>query len=77
VETRPSEQQWKVPLQEEGTTVIVDLLSDSSVVGQVPVKGRKERQLVIWKKDQPTETLPWIASQYCGSIQSATANMSR
>lgn len=68
---------WKVPLQEEGTAVIVGLLSDSSVVGQVPVKGRKERQLVIWKKDQPTETLPWIASQYCGSIQSATANMSR
>jgi hypothetical protein len=68
---------WKAPLQEEGTAVIVGLLSDGSVVGQVPVKGHKERQLVIWKKDQPAETLPWIAPQYCGSIQSATVNMSR
>jgi len=68
---------WKVPLQEEGTAVIIGLLTDGSVVGQVPVKGRKERQLVIWKKDQPTEWLPWIAPQYCGSIQSATANMLR
>jgi hypothetical protein len=68
---------WQMPLNEEGTAVIVGLLADGSVVGQVPVKGRKERQLVIWKKDHPTETLPWIAPQYCGSIQSATGNMSR
>lgn len=68
---------WKVPLQGEGTAVIVGLLSDGTVVGQVPVTGRKDRQLVIWKGDQPTETLPWIDPQYCGSIQSATANMSR
>lgn len=68
---------WEVPLTEEGTAVIVGLLADGSVVGQVPVKGRKERQLVIWKKDQAMETLPWIAPQFCGSIQSATVNMSR
>ncbi len=68
---------WRVPLQEEGNPAIVGLLTDGSVVGQVPVKGHKERQLVVWKKDQPTETLPWIAPQYCGSIQSATTNMSR
>jgi len=68
---------WEVPLKEDGTAVIVGLLADGSVVGQVPVKGRKDRQLVIWKRDQPMETLPWIPHQYCGSIQSATANMSR
>jgi len=68
---------WEVPLQENGTAVLVGLLADGSVVGQVPVKGRKDRQLVIWKKDQPMETLPWIPPQYCGSIESATANMSR
>jgi hypothetical protein len=68
---------WKVPLQEEGTAVIVGLLTDGSVAGLVPVKGRKDRQLVIWKKDQPTQMLPWIDPQYCGSIQSATADMSR
>jgi hypothetical protein len=68
---------WEMPLNEEGTAVIVGILADGSVVGQVPVKGRKDRQLVIWKKDQPTETLPWIPPQYCGSIESATANMSR
>jgi hypothetical protein len=68
---------WQVPLKEDGTAVIVGLLADGNVAGQIPVKGRKERQLVIWKKDQSTEMLPWIAPQYCGSIQSATANMSR
>ena len=68
---------WKTPWQEEGTPVIIGLLADGSVVGQVPMKGYKERQLVIWKKDQPAEKLPWIAPQYCGSVESATANMSR
>jgi hypothetical protein len=68
---------WEMPLKDEGTAVIAGILAEGSVVGQVPVKGRKDRQLVIWKKDQPTETLPWIPPQYCGSIESATANMSR
>jgi hypothetical protein len=67
---------WEIPLKGEGTAVIAGILADDSVVGQVPVKGRKDRQLVIWKKDQPMETLPWIPPQYCGSIESATANMS-
>jgi hypothetical protein len=68
---------WEMPLKDDGTAVIAGILADGSVVGQVPVKGRKDRQLVIWKKDQPMETLPWIPPQYCGSIESATANMSR
>ena len=68
---------WEVPLQEDGTAAIVGLLADGSVVGQVPMKGRKDRQLVVWKRDQPIQTLPWIPPQYCGSIQSATASMSR
>lgn len=68
---------WEVPLKDEGTAVIVGILADGSVVGQVPVKGRKDRQLVIWKKDQQVETLPWIAPKYCGTVDSATADMSR
>ena len=68
---------WEVPLKDEGTAVIVGILADGSVVGQVPVKGRKDRQLVIWKKDAQMETLPWIAPKYCGAVDSATANMSR
>ncbi|MGB7846841.1 MAG: hypothetical protein WBL63_14595 [Candidatus Acidiferrum sp.] len=68
---------WDAPLKEDGTAVIVGLMADGSVVGQVPVKGRKDRQLVIWKKDQPVQTLPWIAPQFCGAIESATADMSQ
>ena len=68
---------WEVPLTDEGTAVIVGILADGSVVGQVPVKGRKDRQLVIWKKDQQMEILPWIAPKYCGAVDSATADMSR
>jgi hypothetical protein len=68
---------WEVPLKDEGTAVIVGILADGSVVGQVPVKGRKDRQLVIWKKDQQMEILPWIAPNYCGAVDSATADMSR
>jgi hypothetical protein len=68
---------WEVPLKDEGTAVIVGILADGSVVGQVPVKGRKDRQLVVWKKDQQVETLPWIAPKYCGAVDSATADMSR
>jgi hypothetical protein len=68
---------WEAPLKDEGTAVIFGILADGSVVGQVPIKGRKDRQLVIWKKDQQTETLPWIAPKYCGALDSATANMSR
>jgi hypothetical protein len=68
---------WEVSLKDEGTAVIVGILADGSVVGQAPVKGRKERQLVIWKKDQQSESLPWIAPQYCGAVDSPTADMSR
>jgi hypothetical protein len=68
---------WEVPLKDEGTAVIVGILADGSVVGQVPVKGRKDRQLVIWKRDGETETLPWIAAKYCGAVDSATSDMSR
>jgi len=68
---------WEVPLKDEGTAVIVGILADGSVVGQVTVKGRKDRQLVIWKKDGQTETLPWIAPKYCGAVDSATSDMSR
>ena len=68
---------WEVPLKDEGTAVIVGILADSSVVGQVPVKGRKDRQLVIWKKDGQTVTLPWIAAKHCGAVDSATSDLSR
>ena len=68
---------WKVQLKDEETAGIVGLLANGSIVGQLNVKGSKAGQLVIWKKDQSQETLPWIPQNLCGSIQSATANMSR
>lgn len=68
---------WEVRLRDDDTAQILGILVDGSVAGQVSVKESKAGQLVIWKKDQATELLPWIPKDYCGSVQSATADMSR
>jgi hypothetical protein len=70
---------WEVPLKDRETAVIVGLLGDGSVVGQISgtEKGDNAGRLVIWKKDKTTESLPWIPQDDCGSVQSATADMSR
>jgi hypothetical protein len=68
---------WKVPLVQGSTAAIIGLLADGSVAGQVSVRGTKAGQVVIWKRDQATEMLPWIPQDYSGSVESATANMSR
>ena len=68
---------WSVPLKEEGTAALVGLLNDGSVAGQINVKGSPAGRLVIWKKDQTTEALPWISHNYSGAVVSATADMSR
>jgi hypothetical protein len=68
---------WKLPLKEDDTAAIVGLLADGSVVGQINIKDSNAGRLVIWKKDLTTETLPWISPNFSGTVQSATANMSR
>lgn len=67
---------WSVPLK-EGIAALIGFLNDGSVVGQINVKGSPAGRLVIWKKDQTTEPLPWISHDYSGSVVSATADMSR
>ena len=68
---------WNVPLKEEGTAAIIGVLPDGSVAGQLNVRGGNSGQLVIWKRDRTTEALPWLASKYSGSVQSAVPDMSR
>jgi hypothetical protein len=70
---------WEIPLQGGQTAIIVGLLADGSVVGQIhgTEKGDNAGRLVIWKKDKTTESLPWIPRDNCGSVQSATTDMSR
>jgi hypothetical protein len=70
---------WEVSLKDGETAVIVGLLADGSVVGQLrgTEKGDKAGQLVLWQKDKTTEFLPWIPRHVCGSVQSATPDMSR
>jgi len=70
---------WEVSLKDGETAVIVGLLADGSVVGQIrgTEKGDNAGRLVIWKKDKTTELLPWIPRDNCGSVQSATGDMSR
>ena len=70
---------WEVSLKDGETAVIIGLLADGSVVGQVSGTEKSDRagRLVIWKKDKTTESLPWIPLEDCGSVQNATADMSR
>jgi hypothetical protein len=68
---------WTVPLRDGETASVVGLLADGAVVGNINVKDRNAGKLVLWRKDQPTESLPWIPDKYCGSMQSATADLSR
>jgi hypothetical protein len=70
---------WEISLKNGDTAVIVGILADGSVLGQINgnEKGNKAGQLVIWKKDKTTELLPWIPRDECGSVQSTTRDMSR
>ena len=68
---------WQVGLQDGENAQIIGILADGGVAGQVSMKESKAGQLVIWKKDQTTELLPWIPKDYCGSVQSTARDMSR
>jgi hypothetical protein len=70
---------WEASLKDGETAVIVGLLADGSVAGEISEneKGNNAGQLVIWRKDQSTESLPWIPRNDCGSVQSATTDFSR
>ena len=32
---------------------------------------------MLWKEDKPLEKLPWIPDRYCGTIESAAADITR
>jgi hypothetical protein len=70
---------WEISLKDGETAVIVGILADGGVLGQINgnEKGNKSGQLVIWRKDKTAEVLPWIPRNDCGSVQSATTDMSR
>jgi hypothetical protein len=70
---------WEVSLKDGETAVIVGLLADGSVVARISgtEKRNNSGQLVLWKKDKPTELLPWIPREECGSVETATTDMSR
>jgi hypothetical protein len=70
---------WEISLNDGETAVIVGLLADGSVAAQISrhEKGNNAGQLVIWKKDKSTDSLPWIPREACRSVESATPDMSR
>jgi hypothetical protein len=70
---------WEISLKDGETAVIVGILADGSVLGQINgnEKGNNAGQLVVWKKDKTTELLPWIPRSDCGSVQSATTDVAR
>jgi hypothetical protein len=70
---------WETSLKDGETAVIVGLLADGSVVAQIsrPEKGNNAGELVLERKGKPAERLPWISREECGSVETATADMSR
>ena len=68
---------WAVSLKEQGSAAIVGTLNDGSVAGEINLQGVPAGRLVIWRKDETTEVLPWIPADYSGEIESGTASMSR
>jgi len=70
---------WEVSLKDGETATLIGVLADGSVAGQISgiEKGNNAGQVVIWKKDQTKRVLPWIPANDCGSVQSATSDMSR
>ena len=70
---------WEFSLKDGETAGIIGVLADGGVAGQIngTGKGNNAGQLVIWRKNQTTEFLPWIPRNDCGSVQSATPDMSR
>jgi len=69
--------EWTVSLRDNETASIIGILADGNVVGHISQPESKAGRLVIWKKNRPTEVLRWIPDSSCGSIDSATADMSR
>ena len=67
---------WTRALQDGDTAALVGILADGSVVGQLHAKDTPER-LVIWKKDQTPEPLPWLPPHFEGSLDSAARDFSR
>jgi hypothetical protein len=68
---------WTSPLQDGETASIVGLLADGGVVGQIHVKDSSAGRLVIWRKGAKPEYLPWLPSQFDGTIGTATGDLSR
>jgi len=68
---------WMTTLEQDSSGEIIGVLGDGSVIGHISVRGSRSGRLVIWAKDQAPKTLPWIPGNYCGSVESATADMSR
>lgn len=68
---------WTAPLQDGETGSIVGLLPDGGVAGQVHVKSGSAGRLVIWRRGEQPEVLPWLPSEFNGTIVSATRKFSR
>jgi hypothetical protein len=67
---------WTLPLQDGETAALVGILADGSVVGEVHAKDSPGR-LVVWKRGQAPESLPWLPPQFDGSVDSTARDFSR
>jgi len=74
---QPDVDTWMVELPPNSTASIVGILADGSVAGQLRSSDNKAGELVIWKKDRPREALPWIPTEFYGSVESGTPDLKR
>ena len=68
---------WEEQLKDGNTAAIVGVLSPNSVVAEINASKEAPASLIMWNKDQPAQTLPWVTKEFSGSVTSATPNLSR
>jgi hypothetical protein len=68
---------WTLQLEDGETAAMVGLLADGSVVGQVHKRNSNDGRLVVWRKGGDSEVLPWLPSQFQGTVDTTTPTLFR
>lgn len=67
---------WDVQLKQDEVAELTGILDDGGVVGIVRVPHDADR-LLIWRKNQTPETLPWFPLAYDATLQDEAGKMDR
>jgi hypothetical protein len=67
---------WDVQLKQDEVGELTGILDDGGVVGIVRGPHKSDR-LLIWRKNQTPETLPWFPTAYDATLQGEAGDMNR